>query len=141
MRRWGGDDGLVRWGCFPCGRKGDVFDFIQEREEIDFHQALQRAREIYAEIPEERRMSAPARAVAATAPAPAADAGEYTVDVLAAEWNIPADWLCERGGAADSSDRRTVKFTARDESGQVIPERYQHRFPRAPAALQERATR
>ena len=29
------------WHCFGCGRGGDIFTFIMERESMDFHQALE----------------------------------------------------------------------------------------------------
>jgi hypothetical protein len=41
-----GDDGVQRFGCFPCGIAGDVFDFVQKIADLSFPDALERLRDL-----------------------------------------------------------------------------------------------
>lgn len=60
---WTDADGVERWGCFPCGDQGDVFDLIRRMEGRSFPEALERAEQMLAEVPDgyERRAEARGR--------------------------------------------------------------------------------
>lgn len=44
-----GDHGDLRFGCYGCGRRGSVLDFISEMEKLDDSKAVERAEELRAE--------------------------------------------------------------------------------------------
>jgi hypothetical protein len=46
-----GSDGVQRWGCFPCGINGDVFDLIQRMEGVSFPDSINRAEDILETLP------------------------------------------------------------------------------------------
>src|ERR1700692_3513839 len=39
------------WKCFGCGAKGDVLDFIEQKESLDFPQALARLQALVGTVP------------------------------------------------------------------------------------------
>lgn len=53
FRTWVDDRQVPRWGCFPCGAKGDVYDLIGRIEGTGFTDSLVRARAMLAEMPPE----------------------------------------------------------------------------------------
>lgn len=46
-RLYEGDDGFMRWHCFPCDRGGDIFSAIMYVEGVSFPDSLKRAQEMY----------------------------------------------------------------------------------------------
>lgn len=87
------DRGVERWGCFPCGRSGDVYDLVQALEGLTFPEALNRVEAIVKELPEAAlQREAPKRVEW-----DAAAAGAYLTDAWqGAEAN--AGWLCVATG-------------------------------------------
>lgn len=53
FRTWVDEHDVQRWGCFPCGAKGDAFDLIGRIEGTGFTDSLLRARELLATMPPE----------------------------------------------------------------------------------------
>lgn len=53
FRTWVDDADVPRWGCFPCGAKGDVYDLIGRIEETGFTASLARAQEMLDGMPAE----------------------------------------------------------------------------------------
>lgn len=53
LRTWIDEWDVGRWGCFPCGAKGDVYDLIQRVESCGFTDSLLRAQELLASMPPE----------------------------------------------------------------------------------------
>lgn len=54
------DDGVTRWGCFPCGKTGDVFDLISQLHGCSFPEAIETALSFLRELPENYEPPAPA---------------------------------------------------------------------------------
>jgi hypothetical protein len=53
FRTWVDEYDVPRWGCFPCGAKGDAYDLIQRIESCGFTDSLLRAQELLASMPPE----------------------------------------------------------------------------------------
>jgi DNA primase len=60
FRLWTDDRGIERWGCFPCGLSGDVYDLVQRMEAITFPEALNRVDAIVKALPPNTYRPAPA---------------------------------------------------------------------------------
>lgn len=54
------EDGIVRWGCFPCGKTGDVFDLISQLHGCSFPEAIETATAFLSELPENYEPETPA---------------------------------------------------------------------------------
>jgi CHC2 zinc finger len=70
---WQGDDDHVRWACQPCGKHGDIYDLLREKEGLTFSQAVDRAEEMLAALP--------------------AHEGSYQSPRAAPPRQTPADWF------------------------------------------------
>jgi hypothetical protein len=51
FRTWVDEYDVPRWGCFPCGAKGDAYDLIQRVESCGFTDSLLRARALLESMP------------------------------------------------------------------------------------------
>jgi len=130
-----------RWKCFGCGRSGDAFGFVMERESVEFPEALRMlARDAGIEL--ERRDPASAAAAGAKDAAYAAcewacrwfqgnlrgsPAAEYLkgrglTGETAREWRLgfaPDSW----DGLLDAAARDGVGVPALEAAGLVVPRR------------------
>lgn len=52
FRIWTDDRGVEKFGCFPCGVQGDVYDLLRRAEGLSFTDSLLRAEELRDELPE-----------------------------------------------------------------------------------------
>ena len=117
-----------RWGCFPCGASGDVFDLVQRLEGLSFNEALERVDRLVRDLPAERR-------VAAGSTKPKFDLAACEAFVAEAREIAAANegWLCVTTGlvpetapadyraAADSFLREELRWGVDHEGHLVMP--------------------
>lgn len=94
---WIDDDGVERWGCFPCGISGDVFDLVQRAKDVTFNDAVNYVK--HAVRNQRPRPVQPRDAIEFNAPAAAA----YVLDAQARATRSDGN-LCVAAGLATGED-------------------------------------
>jgi hypothetical protein len=118
------DDGVQRWGCFPCGKGGDAFDLVQRIRGLGFGDALR----FVAEIADDAPRVTPRQRVTLDPEA----LGTYVSSAMARGLTDGSlGWLCVASGLSGLPDKEydaelTLMGWGVDEAANVVIPHWDH---------------
>jgi hypothetical protein len=104
---WAPDDEGVptRWGCFGCGRRGDVVDLIAELEHVDAVEALRRAEELSKEVATAEPVKRKHREVSRAVVDHATLLDQITTGMGTKEFDLLVNFMRDKGMGGESLER------------------------------------